>query len=73
MKKLLSILLIVFLICVLSLFAIGCSQNPADTPTAHTHTFENGVCTSCGDKKGTDGLKFTALDDGNYSVFSSAC
>ena len=69
MKKLLSILLVVFSICLLSLFAIGCFSKPHnDKPIAHTHSFVDGVCTSCGDKQGTDGLKFTKLDDGNYSV-----
>jgi uncharacterized protein YpmB len=67
MKKLLLILLVVFSICFLSLFAIGCSSSD-DTPSEHTHTFANGVCTSCGDKQGTDGLKYAELENGTYSV-----
>ena len=42
----------------------------ADTVISATgHTYDNNVCTSCGDLKGSEGLKFTLNSDGeSYSV-----
>lgn len=50
--------------------SLGCGgkdDEPNNENTKHFCSFENDVCTSCGNKKGSDGIEY-ALIDGTYTA-----
>ena len=71
MKKLKTLLTV---LCVGSLIGALSACNPKDDNTSsevesHSHVYENNVCTSCGEKKPSEGLQYTlSANNSAYTV-----